>query len=590
MDPFFRYTPRQQADVMRQLSSTQEELRESRRHSKSLTDALAAAQAREQQVADEAAALRNKLAAAKPEEVEDVVEALDEIEAEDDVGTETGENAGVGTAPARVTIVGGGEGGDMFPEFPDSLKPLPTGEGGNRVCGKAYPNTELWGDVVRNGYENVQDTAAACCESCRAQDGIADATKRQCLVWVWNPINRHCWLKFDAKADPGNPHATGPHVEWTSGVLPRRPRIMYRQIEDMTGPVPTPPTCLHTVLTSSGNAYMNWQTRIMYETYKKYAVAPGSVMKAFTRVLHRGKDDELMMEVPSMRFEPNQANCDTWCDYPVADRSLAIAQWSKTTDSLRCSHVMMVETDYIYIKTAPQSILLPPGQAIGFQYSYIYSYEANMRKVVDDYYKDNPDESKPFKEFRLPQTGNAPSCLNVADLRRVAPLWAEFVARTQKPESLRKALGWLRDMYAYDAAALVARVDHSVAAVPETPLMAQPPADDRAGNAFILHYTWGPEIYDKADKKLWMFDKRAYGGGQYMKGPYPLTKLDEPPVWDPAVGLQLQTFFQPRALSESKLELIRVMVREFNEAVGKLPRIPKGHTDLAVAQAMAASG
>jgi len=27
----------------------------------------------------------------------------------------------------------------------------------------------------------------------------------------------------------------------------------------------------------------------------------------------------------------------------VADRSLAIAQWSQTTDSLRCSHVMMVE-------------------------------------------------------------------------------------------------------------------------------------------------------------------------------------------------------------------------------------------------------
>ena len=70
---------------------------------------------------------------------------------------------------------------------------------------------------------------------------------------------------------------------------------------------PEPPTCLHTVLTSSGNAYMNWQTRIMYQTYLKHAAAPGSVMKAFTRVLHRGKDDELMQEVPTMRFDPNQA-------------------------------------------------------------------------------------------------------------------------------------------------------------------------------------------------------------------------------------------------------------------------------------------
>ena len=43
----------------------------------------------------------------------------------------------------------------------------------------------------------------------------------------------------------------------------------------------------------------------------------------------------------------------------------------------------------------------------------------------------------------------------VVDLRRVAPRWAEFVERTQRPETVRKAMGWLRDMYAYDAAALV---------------------------------------------------------------------------------------------------------------------------------------
>ena len=144
-------------------------------------------------------------------------------------------------------------------------------------------------------------------------------------------------------------------------------------------------------------------------------------------------------------------------------------------------------------------------------------------------------------------------------------------------------------MYAYDAAALAAGVEHEVAEVPDGLLMAQPPADESLGNAFILHYTWGPEIYDKNDKKLWMFDKRAYGGGQYMKGPYPLTALKDPPEFDPEVGLQLQTFFHPRALSKSKLELIRSLVTEFNDAVAKLPRIPKGHTDLKVAEAMAAA-
>ena len=218
-----------------------------------------------------------------------------------------------------------------------------------------------------------------------------------------------------------------------------------------------------------------------------------------------------------------------------------------------------------------------------------------MERVYKEYLHDHPEltATQPTKgkgeAFKLPQTGNAPSCINVEDLRRVAPLWAEFVRRTQTPESVRKALGWLRDMYAYDAAALVAGVEHVVAQVPDTLLMAQPPADESLGEAFILHYTWGPEIYDKNDKKLWMFDKRAYGGGQYMKGPYPLNKLEEPPEYDEAVGLQLQTFFQPRKLSKSKLELIRMLVKEFNEAVEKLPRIPKGHTSLREAEKMAAS-
>jgi len=143
-------------------------------------------------------------------------------------------------------------------------------------------------------------------------------------------------------------------------------------------------------------------------------------------------------------------------------------------------------------------------------------------------------------------------------------------------------------MYAYDAAALAVGVEHVVAPTPQTPLMAQPPADEKIGDAFLLHYTWGPEIYDGKDEKLWVFDKRSYGGGQYQRGPYELSKIPDPPRWDPAAGLQLQDFFQPRTLSESKLELIRLMIDEFNEAVGKLPRIPKGHKTLEEAQVMAA--
>ena len=115
---------------------------------------------------------------------------------------------------------------------------------------------------------------------------------------------------------------------------------------------------------------------------------------------------------------------------------------------------MMVETDYIYVRSPVPEILRPMGQAVGFEYQYIAPRDDNMKRVYREYLADHPSESEPRK-YALPRTGNAPSCLNVRDLRAVAPLWAEFVNRTEVPEERRKALGWLRDMYAYDLAAMV---------------------------------------------------------------------------------------------------------------------------------------
>lgn len=490
---------------------------------------------------------------------------------------------------------------DEFPEFPESLDPISGAAGDDKtlrakrcVSSRYRPHTEMWGSVVTAGTGNVLPSADACCVSC--------AEKRACTSFVWHPQTHECWLKAD-DLDRETPVHTGDGVPWTSGSLPAvtGPSVRYALLEDV--PVrerKRPPKCLHTVLTSSGNAYMNWQTRVMYATYKKHASTPGSILKAFTRVLHRGRDDELMFEVPTMRFDPNQAKCDNWCDYPVADRSLAIAQWSKTTDANRCSHVMMVETDYVYVKSPPASILKPRGEAVGFEYSYIGPKEPNMLRVLREYLNEVPHEQVPSHHparsasVALPRTGNAPSCLAAEDLRVVAPLWAEFVRRTETPEETRKALGWLRDMYAYDAAILVAGVEHAIAGAPRSPLMAQPPADDAGAKdaetgafsfeAFLLHYTWGPEIYDARENKLWVFDKRAYGGGQYQKGPYELTRLPDPPAWDPAAGLQLQTFFQPRALTESKLALVKIMIDEINAAVDELPRVPKGFQSLEEAQ------
>ena len=44
---------------------------------------------------------------------------------------------------------------------------------------------------------------------------------------------------------------------------------------------------------------------------------------------------------------------------------------------------------------------------------------------------------------------------------------------------------------------------------PDSPLIAQPPADHVQGHAAMLHYTWGTLI-EKDKEKVWIFDKRDY--------------------------------------------------------------------------------
>jgi hypothetical protein len=58
---------------------------------------------------------------------------------------------------------------------------------------------------------------------------------------------------------------------------------------------------VHTLCTSNGSPYVNFQTRIMYGSYKLAQKMPGGeILAGFTRILHRTVDDELM-EVRSGR-------------------------------------------------------------------------------------------------------------------------------------------------------------------------------------------------------------------------------------------------------------------------------------------------
>lgn len=60
----------------------------------------------------------------------------------------------------------------------------------------------------------------------------------------------------------------------------------------------------HVALTSTDAAYSQWQCRIMYYWYKKVKDMPGSDMGKFTRILHSGRADQLMDEIPTFVVDP----------------------------------------------------------------------------------------------------------------------------------------------------------------------------------------------------------------------------------------------------------------------------------------------
>jgi hydroxyproline O-arabinosyltransferase len=326
---------------------------------------------------------------------------------------------------------------------------------------------------------------------------------------------------------------------------------------------------------------MNWQSRVMYATYLAVVAQDptGPLARgAFTRVLHRSTPDELMEEIPTLRFTPVHVNCDTYCSFPVADRSPALVEWMATEDAGRCSHIMLVETDYLWVKSLSADLLPSDGTALAFPYSYIVPTYPTVAPYSAKYY------SGPVGD--IPPTGNAPVLLTRSDFGKLVPEWARIVAEIEEDEVAVERLGWVRDMYAWSFAAVRTGIKHHMPMPPLNELMVQPPADTELGKAALLHYTWGPVIYNSSDALIWEFDKRSYCGGQYAIGPRLLEKIPEPPAWQQ--GLHLQSFFAiGNAITPSGLELMRLFVHTFNQAVEALPELPKGWSDRAAAEAAA---
>jgi len=422
-------------------------------------------------------------------------------------------------------------------------------------------NSEYWGPTPvagdlssDNGARNRKETWQECCESCKEHS-------KECNTWRYDPRNKNCWLAKNKNVWQPPTYGKGDAIPYTSGMLHPEP-VQYDPVEEDA----SPPTCITTMITSNGGRYMNWQTRLVYASWKNVAMKhdKAGIMARFIRILHRTKDDELVDIVPTWRADPWHPDCDNSCSYSVKDRARAIYDWSLTEDAKKCSHVLMAEADYIFVKAPPPSVMLQPGHSYGFLFGYIIPSHADAMpasKVFHEGYEDKV----PYAD--VAQTGNAPQIMYTKDLTRVAKRWKELMVVSEESAVIQKVFGWVRDMYAFSfaAAQIEPPLQFRLPPVPFADTMVQIPADVQLGKAIAMHYTWGPEIKigpKPSHDVVWAFDKRRWGGAGGVGRKF--EKIPMTPTWDKSKDYRLNA---DEVLQETQLEVLRIFAEYFNDAV-----------------------
>ncbi|XP_019093386.1 PREDICTED: uncharacterized protein LOC104753988 [Camelina sativa] len=273
----------------------------------------------------------------------------------------------------------------------------------------------------------------------------------------------------------------------------------------------------HTAVTATDSVYSTWQCRIMYYWYNRFRDEPGSDMGGYTRILHSGRPDGLMDEIPTFVADPLPSGVDK--GYVVLNRPWAFVQWLQQAH-IEEDYILMAEPDHIIVKPIPN--LARGNLAAAFPFFYIEpkKYESVLRKFF-------PKENGLIS--RIDPIGNSPVIL----------------AMKNDPQT-DKAFGWVLEMYAYAVSSAL----HGVSNILHKDFMIQPPWDPETNNTYIIHYTYGCDFDMKGNMMIgkigeWRFDKRSYGSKP------------------PPRNLPLP----PRGVPESVVTLVTVM----NEATANIP-------------------
>ncbi|KAM7262525.1 hypothetical protein ACFE04_000208 [Oxalis oulophora] len=256
----------------------------------------------------------------------------------------------------------------------------------------------------------------------------------------------------------------------------------------------------HVALTATDAPYSKWQCRIMYYWYKKQKDSPESGMGGFTRILHSGKADNLMDEIPTMVVDPLPKGMDR--GYIVLNRPWAFVQWLKKA-TIEEEYVLMAEPDHIFVNPLPN--LAYGGYPAAFPFFYIKPDK--NEKIIRKFY---PEELGPVTN--VDPIGNSPVIIEKNVLEKIAPTWMNISLKMKDDPETDKAFGWVLEMYAYAVASAL----HGVRHILRKDFMLQLSYDivsrhgtSKSGkvSSFITP-TDGELTYGKIGE--WRFDKRSY--------------------------------------------------------------------------------
>ncbi|CAI5982451.1 unnamed protein product [Closterium sp. NIES-65] len=186
----------------------------------------------------------------------------------------------------------------------------------------------------------------------------------------------------------------------------------------------------------------------MYFYYNKYRNDPESEMGGFTRVLHSGKPDNLMDEIPTVVVDPLPPGMDK--GYVVLNRPWAFVQWIQKAQ-IEEEYVWMAEPDHIILKPIPNlaSDMLPAA------FPFFYIVPKDQERFLRRWY---PAEKGPITN--IDPIGNSPVIIKKKDLLKIAPLWHNVSLQFKSDPEIDKEFGWVLEMYGYATASAMLGYTH----------------------------------------------------------------------------------------------------------------------------------